>query len=381
MKRALICWELGAGFGHLNPISHVSEQLIAKGYQVWIASRELQGVHRVFEGCDVHFIQAPVLPPPTSVLPGPAHCFAHLLESIGYNSAETLRTYLRAWQSLFDLIQPDVSFFDHSPTALIASLPYSTQRIYLGSTFSSPPAGYPFALFQESNYDKALTTENKIVQLINEASAQLEIPALNHLEDLFVHIDHHLFTTIEELDHYPDRPTSEKNHFVSVATFNATPQPNWPDKGKIKVFAYLKPSNYIIPIINWLIKNDACALIYLSSPVNFKKPMPDNIRVISQPVSMKGIAESADVVINNTNLNTVIELLGSRTPQLLMPLTLEQSLLTHRLVKQNLGKVLDLKSGDDLQQHLSQAKACKHLITDALPANEKLKAALNKILE
>lgn len=379
MKNVLICWELGAGLGHLNPILQLSEQLLARGYKVWIASRELENIHHLFKHDNIHFMQAPVMPPPAAKQ-GVASCFAHLLEMVGYQDGDKLKNYLRAWQTLFQLIEPELTFFDHSPTALIASLPYSTRRIYLGSTFSCPPLAQPLGLYPRANKKEAMVIEKRVVALINKAGETLDMPPLKSLAHLFEYYQQQIFTTIAELDHFNGRPSSASSHFVSVSSFNAEQKPNWPKKGELKVFAYLKPGNYIVAVINYLIKNNCCAIIYLAGEANFKKGMPENIRIISHPLNMTAIAESADLVINNANLNSVLQLLKSSTPQLVAPLTLEQGMLADRLLENNQVGVLDTKNDISLAQQLMTLKKCAPLVIDDTTTEQKWQLALDSVL-
>ncbi|GEM_PF-5515450 len=364
-KKAVICWELGAGLGHLNPIYQVAEELIRRQYDVWVLCKDLGSVHRVFKnvaadpdtrrGTDgkpgpevgagskagLQILQGPNLSPLAPQQAKSALCFADLLWTVGYHNPQQLKTVVMAWRALFDLIAPDVVFYDHSPTALLASADYSFKKVYLGSTFSCPPSSYPMGLFDPAAMQQAKAAEDQVMDVINSVNDSLGLPEIKQLQNLFDYYDYKIFTTVPNLDHYRGREVSKDEFFVSVDSFHVEKQVEWPAAGKTKVFGYLKSGQYLKKVLSYLIKSQCCTCLYIDGRFEIKQALPPNIKLINYPVSMPSVVESADVVLSNANLNTVIYLADKPVKQMVIPLSVEQGMLARTLVEKKLAAWLN----------------------------------------
>src|SRR6266850_2723462 len=118
MATFLFAWELGEGLGHLAQIAPLAKELTRRGHKVFAALRDLSRATRVFEPQTASFLQAPhrtrysatycIEPPRT---------FPHILFNNGFGDVAGLSTMVQAWLYLYQVVQPHVVIFDHSPTA------------------------------------------------------------------------------------------------------------------------------------------------------------------------------------------------------------------------------------------------------------------------
>ena len=60
MTRVMLTWELGMDLGHLVPLRALSIELLSRGHEVFLASRDLSSIREVFGNCAVTVLPAPV---------------------------------------------------------------------------------------------------------------------------------------------------------------------------------------------------------------------------------------------------------------------------------------------------------------------------------
>jgi hypothetical protein len=354
MKTALLCWELGAGLGHLTPIKQMSQELIARGYKVWIAARELHNIHHLFNDIDVNVIQAPVNRNGIKKATGNTLCFADLVHHIGYKDKESLANHIHGWQSIFELIKPEVIFFDHSPTAIIASQNQKTKKILMGTPFSRPPESFvnkkgvfaPLGDLSSQQITKAKVIEKETLENINYACNKNNLPILKRISDLFSPIGIELFSCLEEFDHFPYREESSRRFYLPTTTNNSGDIPEWPNAiiGSKKIFAYLAARKNIIPVLNGLIASKHSTIIYIRGEFEIAQKLPNHIKILKQPASMSDVLQQCDLIISNGNLNTAQQTALAGLPQLAYPNQLEQDFLTLRLQQQGVAERFDDRS-------------------------------------
>jgi len=384
MKTALLCWELGAGLGHLTPIKQMSLELINRGYKVWIAAREMHNIHHLFYDVDVNIIPAPVNRNNIKKTAKNTLCYADLLYNVGYKDKESLANHIQGWQSLFMLIKPGVIFFDHSPTAIIASQQTEAIKILMGTPFSRPheehiSKGYRlFSVYGRLNKQQlasAEAIEKETLNNINFACHKHSLTQLNSISELFSSIEFELFSCLKELDHFPSRPSASKRFYLSTPSTSTPQKTEWPavKVGAKKIFAYLTPHQNIVKILNGLIASQHSAILYARGQLEIKQKLPSHIKIITQPTSMSEILQECDLVISNGNLNTVQQTSLAGIPQLAAPIQLEQHILTDRLQQQGIAERFDDRSP------LHSKIQINRLISDKSTRLNTFKAAYSKL--
>lgn len=107
----LLGWELGSGLGHALRLVPLAQEFIARDCDVVLAMRDLSHVPAVLRDLRCLTLQAPVsslkLKPES-----PPETFADLLWHMGYCSATNLFGLVSGWQSLYDLVEPDMVVLD-----------------------------------------------------------------------------------------------------------------------------------------------------------------------------------------------------------------------------------------------------------------------------
>jgi rhamnosyltransferase subunit B len=136
-KTALFAWELGEGLGHLGNLRLIAEALKAEGFKPVYALRDAVTVRAVRGLEDAQIFAAPVwlnpVPPPRGRL-----SYADILLSHGFGSLQDLSQIVKAWDDLFEVIQPSLLVCDHAPGAMFSAfgrIPTAT----VGNGFTVPP--------------------------------------------------------------------------------------------------------------------------------------------------------------------------------------------------------------------------------------------------
>lgn len=341
MARILFTWELGGGLGHMAPYPLLVDSLTKKGHEVTFVLKDLTRAELVFGGRGIRYVQAPVRTFPVKDPIRPTFTYAHILHNIGFNDLGALSGMVNGWRNLFELLQPDLIFFDHSPTALLASRAFDVKRITIGLGFFSPPDVYPLPnmrYWQKVDIDKLRQDEDRIIGMINQLLERLHLERIDCLAELFrVHAT--VLRTFKELDHYQDR---KNTRYWGVWTGISGHQPEWPPGRGKRIFAYLKPSPVLPALLATLKQLGAPTLIYGDQipPTLIQKFNTPSIHFASKPQDMEKISMQCDLAILNATHATTARLLLAGKPQLLLPLTLEQDLMARNV--ENLGAGINM---------------------------------------
>ena len=59
VARILLCWELGTDYQHLLSLQSVARFYERRGYEVWVAGRDVAKLKRLFSDVNIHLVQAP----------------------------------------------------------------------------------------------------------------------------------------------------------------------------------------------------------------------------------------------------------------------------------------------------------------------------------
>jgi len=382
IKKVLFTWELGAGLGHLSPIYSVAKKFHSKGYEIWIASQFLDNVHSVFTDIPVHVIQGPTNF--NTEKNNPIICYADILYNVGYSDGKELTVFIKSWKNIYQLVQPDIIVHDYSPTAMLASREYECEKIYIGSTFSNlasidirkpeiqTPRFYHYLKSNQSleNFNQhSEVIERKVLNNINMALNICKIGQISKITDIYSDFSKILYLTLPELDHYQRNEYSENTHFLVSSGIQTSTIVNWPDDEKsIKVFGYLKVKSYskdaLVSLLNALKDKRFSSILYLSGSFDINQEMPNNIKIVNKPINISMMQQQADILLCNSNLNSVIDFLMSGTPIGLLPLTPEQELLTALLESKGYGFRLGKLSSEVIDQLLKAKNTKNNALAD-----------------
>ena len=338
--RILAVWELGGGMGHVSLISSVLDEFRRRGDRVFVAARNVVSARTAIGQGEIPIYPAPYSISGSPPLP-PSASYPEVLLRVGYHDAETLRALLESWCHLFDLLQPDAVFAEHSPTAVLAARIQGLPCAHAGTGFTVPPCDRPMPPFfnlTATAGPRLAAAESQVLQVINTALQGIGCEPLSHVAAIFDH-SMPVLCTYPELDHYGERAgvdywgTIDRAHWPGGF-------PGWPAGRKRRIFVYL---HHHYPAFSGLVGQ----LQRLGNPVLLVSPgIPAslaakvstvNIKVTARPVDLREAVKAAPVIFTNAGHGTAASLLLLGTPMVMLPRFVEQSAFAYRLAQQGLG--------------------------------------------
>jgi len=386
---------MGFGLGHILPIKHYCE--ILQQHELFAAVQNLQHAHQLVETLDVKLLQAPHFQGNTANPVSSPRCYAHLLHNSGFSTANSLSALMHAWRTLFQLVQPDIVIFDHSPSALLAARAFNFKKVVMGSGFLCPPQTYPMAVFlseqlRQVDVETFKVFETELVVRINTVLQSFGYSQILQLSDIYKTVDASLLTAYPELDHFPSRSFEQ---YVGVPPTLPGKKPNWPDvKGK-KIFVY----SHMFPQIQTLfyeLRQSEASVIFCSSSIDqalLSQFECDNIHFESDPLDLQLVAKECAFAVTNGNFNSASQLALLGIPQLTIPLQMDQLIFSKTLFKSSLASIADPGKPESISKHFREmllysdtvrpqveafaAKYCSMLLSPA----DKLKSFISSITE
>ncbi|HZN64078.1 MAG TPA: hypothetical protein VFB66_02170, partial [Tepidisphaeraceae bacterium] len=346
-KTVLFCWELGAGLGHMLPMLPLAEGLAKDGHHVFVALRMLTtGAAEVFGRAGVSFLQAP-LRTANRRLPVRTHNLTDILCNVGWGSDDELFVLGCAWRNLMRQIRPDLVLFDYSPTAMLASraLGDRVRRVVTGLGFFCPPDISPFPSLVEGLDEKGLRrlegVERQVLGRANRLLRHWRCPEMDRLSQLYADADETFLQTFAELDHYGEHRPLGTEYYGPSGGGGGKP-PVWPEGDGRRVYAYLKDFPGLEELLRVLAGRGDRTIVFADNiPAAKRRRMGDctNIRFEDERLDLEAVGRECDLAVLNANHGTLCRLLLAGRPMLLVPLTLEQSVLARRVCALGAGEV------------------------------------------
>jgi len=386
-KTALICWELGGGLGHISPIIELAKQLIDKHYRIIIAAKDLKH-QSLLQHQQITWLQAPQLPT-VPVYQSPSCCFAETLLRLGYDDPAKISDSIKAWLSLYQRIQPDLTFFDFNPSAQLAFYDKPCEKILIGSTFTDPINHEKICgLYDANKADTAIKIQHQLIANINQACLDNHINSLQQFSDLYTDFKGRIYFTIEELDHFQNRPSSVNQFFVGNIGIQSSTAPNWPDtsRNQKKIFTYIALDKFSNTLLQGLAQSNQSCLICVKSDFDIPNKLPSNIRITDKAVNIESIKSDCNLIITNASANIATEISMAGIPHLVWPTMLEQKLLSDCLIAKKLARLLDCTAPErvalQVNRELKKKSSAREVVKEAyqdLDSIKKLQAALTQL--
>src|SRR5262245_8258704 len=153
VAKVLFCWEIGAAFGHLHTLIPIARALADAGHEIVLAARDVIEPWNLIKGLKARIVVAP-RPPVDPRFSDPTlkkGNFTGLLGTLGYARPDYLEPLVRAWEGLFDVVDPRLVVCDYAPTACFVAHG-RVPAVVAGNGFSVPPATGPeFPLFDSES--------------------------------------------------------------------------------------------------------------------------------------------------------------------------------------------------------------------------------------
>lgn len=407
MSRILLCWELGADYQHLSTLQSIARFYQGRGFDVWIAARDVSKLKRLFSDVKIHIVAAPYVDSSAELgLDKQApRSYADLLRRSGFHHADALSGLVSAWRSLFSLIKPDLILCDHAPVALLASRglmkggyfvhevassadnslalnPVTIKekdfvaKISVGLPFSVPDDKRPAGVFFTSDLAKPdiIRYENDLIKVVNRVCLEFSIPKINNLAGLFSDLDKCIFQTYAELDHYGYRSAEQRQKTVYTGT-------TVPEFSEAAIFPHFKgPKIYChvkgtieTPILLKTLQAIECSAIVLADGIPdsiINAHQAKHILYVKKPVSMKDVLKKSSLAILNGGINSVSLFIKAGIPVALFPLHIEQFLMSKRVEALNAGVQLNLADVDSTLLGLQKLSSRQKKVAAALFAEK-----------
>ena len=355
-KHVLCVWEIGGELGHITRFANLTRVLEALGAQVSVAVKDLSRCHALFAGTGARLLQAPVWLPRVT-LNRPIACLADTLLLQGYLEPDTLDALVQAWDSLFELTQPDLVIYDYAPTALLASRQRAFRKILVGIGFSDPVPGHPIADWRPYPCTDQLVAhqEQRVLGVINTVCDRRGDPPLTRLSDLFS-VDATMINTFPELDLYRDlRPPGSHGH--EADNRQQRDPVTFPPGSSARVVAYLKPRHpQLAPLLEALARCDASVFVAIpgGNPATLDPLVSSTFAYSTQLVALETAIGEADLFVGHGNIASTTQSLMAGTPVMILPIQLEQLLTGKRVQELGLGKLVEkIDSADQLRACLN----------------------------
>ncbi len=334
MAHVVMTWELGGGLGHLMRLRPLANQLRQRGHHVTVIAKNVERAAYAFERHDVEILQAPPRSPRQNQLITRPSTFPHLLHNTILDNRDNDIARVLSWRDRYKQLKPDLLVFDHSPTAMLAARDWPARRAVVGSGFFCVPDCDPFPDWRPwaGNDPKRLRRDQELVlDALNDISSTIGTPALDRIGQLYAEVDDTLLLTFRELDHYGAR---ENTTYWGQWPDAVGIYPDWPAGNGKRIFAYLKSGPALPVILQSLATQGVSAIVY--SPDADSRLMNayrgTSVRLVDQPLNLVEVARTTDAAILNGTHGTVTTMLLAGKPTLLIPLQLEQQLLTQAVV-------------------------------------------------
>jgi UDP:flavonoid glycosyltransferase YjiC (YdhE family) len=356
MANVVMCWELGGDLGHVARMKPLAESLASRGHRVSFIVRDCLPAERLLDPARFRWFQAPYQ---TEAVPKPmvpTRSFAEVLYNTGFHTAASLAGRLRAWRALYALLDADLLIFDHSPTAMLAARGLKIPCLVLGTGFGIPPAVQPWPPFVAEDASPELAAaERTVTANVATALQSLGDAPLTRLADIYS-AEASVFFTFKELDHYAERDAGD---YWGATQQDAGVEPKWPDMEGRWVFAYLKPFKTLPQLLTSLRDAGHPTLIYLSKGAEetAKQFQGGNLVFSDRPVDLRAAVAQADVVVCHSGHGTISAALLAGKPLLLLPLNMEQRMLSARVMQMGAGLAAPALAPEGMQQKFHRLMA------------------------
>jgi UDP:flavonoid glycosyltransferase YjiC (YdhE family) len=355
MATVLLTWELGGGIGHLMNLRPIGQELAKRGHRVIAAVKDLSNVHNIFTGIGIAAIAAPLVRMTRKHF-DPMRGLAHVLGNVGFADEHVLATLFEAWNTLFDLLQPDLVVADHSPNALLALHGRETIShrhipcVNVGLGFFCPPDGFPLPYWLKSNEmqfrQQIIVDEQNVTATVNKILRAHGRPPLARLSEFYTEIDETILATYREFDHFGPRPRNDGSvRYWGHWPFASGIGPQWPEGVGPRIYAYLKPFLTLEHVLGQLRQLGHPTLVLsggIERAVQDRYCCP-TLRFENRPLDLRQVAEQCDFAVLNAGHGTAVSLLIAGKPGLQLPLFTEQMLFAQLVEQHKLGRTADVR--------------------------------------
>lgn len=344
MATFLYTWELGGELGHISRVLPLALAARAHGHQLILVLKDVSRAESVLERHGITYLQAPLWLPRVKGIDSPVN-FTEMLFQHGYLDVNGLLGIIKAWRTLYSLVKPALIIADHSPTALLAARSMGIPRTMFGTGFYSPPRASPLPSMRpwvNLSSQRLDDGEQAVLQTINRALARLGTLPLPRVADLFPVPEDEILVSFAELDHYANRKNTE--YLGAILSLPNGASPVWPEGSGPKLFVYLTPQYpHFEKVLEQLADSGGRVLIYAGRlpQTTICRHQNTRLKFSITPFNIITVSKQCDVAVCHAGHGTVSAMLLAGKPLLLLPMQLEQFLLSKRVIELGAGLLID----------------------------------------
>jgi UDP:flavonoid glycosyltransferase YjiC (YdhE family) len=341
MSRALFCWEVGEGSGHVVPYLSLIEALRNRGWEVAVAARNTAEVGARIRASGATLLQAPICLGIFPEMDANSWSTTELLLQYGYGYEQTFDGVFSSWLALMQLWKPDLVIGSHAPTAHLASQCLSIADIAIGSGFNCPVAANPAPLmrpWQQGIEKRIAASEDRVRQTVNAVLQRHGFTKRQFPMDMYEAVPV-ILCTLPELDHFRAHRGAEAAYFgalpaVAIERHDHSVTVAVPHE----IFVYLRYTPFVDSLIAALAKRTSTSLIYLPniSPAQragLELKYGSSLVFAEQAVDVGCALAQAKLVISNAGHSLTMQSFLAGKPMLLMPTHWEQTAVADMALK------------------------------------------------
>ncbi|MEX2518720.1 MAG: nucleotide disphospho-sugar-binding domain-containing protein [Paracoccaceae bacterium] len=383
LPRILFAWELGAHFGHASKIAETARALAGRA-DIWVAARDPVGFRAIAPDLPVRLIAAPAAAPrPPVSAEDQAVSYPDDLRHVGWAEAAPLAALIEAWESLFELIRPEIMVAQAAPTALLAARGLDLITAMVGGGYDAPPSAAPmppFYFWRAELHAKAAARETAVLATANGALALRGKPQLTQFSDA-LKADHAFLATFAEIDHYGDRSRFEPDHppyLGQLVTLDQGAELEWRPGAARRILAYLRPGGPAFDAAAGALAalaadHDVILAAPGAQPALFERMKGTPVRLVNGPVRLDRLLPDCDLGVSHGSNGVAAAFLLSGLPQICLPTHAEQVMVARAIGEGGFGLGLVGRFGE------AQVGAAIRQALGSAPLRGRVRAAAARI--
>ncbi|WP_299474276.1 hypothetical protein [uncultured Roseibium sp.] len=374
-RRILICWEVGANYGHAAQISQLLPWF-PEDWQIIAAVRDPVSFRTLIPDPRIQVMAAPFAPEiKVTRKEAVGLSYPDVLRFIGWHDADVLTAYLECWQVLIREIGADVVLTQAAPTALLAARAFGTPRVAMGGGYDLPPRATPMPRFlhwDPGDQEELEKREAAVVDRANVALQRRGIPRIETFREI-LDVERYLMVTVPELDHYGDRSAIEPTHTPYLGPITGIrfgQDVTWRPDADYRIFAYLRPGNTrletAIKALASLPAETDAILAAPGAPASLPDRLRDtSVRLFTSPVNVDPLLADCDLGVSHASSNIATNFAMNGVPQIGLPNHTEQTMMAHAFSKGHLGLGLVGNASPEQLLHAIELVRSSAQVTDS----------------
>ena len=248
---------------------------------------------------------------------------------------------LRPWDSLFDLLQPDLILAEYAPSMVLAARG-RIPTVMFGTGFTMPPANTPDYPPLQTDVEPIMPQE-RILAVVQEVQRRRNRPVPAALPEVLA-CERRFPCTFPEID-----PYRAVRREATIPPLGDLPPP-LPLPNEIRVFAYLAGDVAGLPkLIGGLAKTGISTGIFVRriSAALRETIKKTQLRLFDEPVPLAQVLPHVTAVLHHGGSGTTEACLTAGRAQILTPRHLEQGLTSRALRELGVGVTLAKDAAED----------------------------------